>query len=268
MYGLLLESVVDYIIDTFGEDKWNEIAQKADVHNVSFSTHNQYSETTMATLAKVASEVTGESVTDLMDQFGVSFVKFVGKYGYDKILKVLGRNMRDFLNGLDNLHEYLRFSYPKLKPPSFFVEKESKVGLTLHYRSKRKGYLNYVQGQIRQVGRMFYNTKVNIEVIRENNADEVTHVVMRLHFDNTAYDADISGKSNQITQALPIRSEIFFELFPFHIVFNQGFTIKSLGTGLNAIMPPTIGKPFKEFFQLVRPLVDLTWDSVSISHCM
>ena len=58
-----------------------------------------------------------------MENLGVEFVDFIGQFGYDKILRVLGRHMRDFLNGLDNLHEYMRFSYQKLKPPSFFVEK-------------------------------------------------------------------------------------------------------------------------------------------------
>ena len=62
------------------------------------------------------------------------FDSFLGQYGYDRILRVLGRHLRDFLNGLDNLHEYLRFSYPKLKPPSFFCEHETREGLTLHYR--------------------------------------------------------------------------------------------------------------------------------------
>lgn len=61
------------------------------------------------------------------------------------LFQVLGRHMRDFLNGLDNLHEYLRFSYPKLRPPSFFVENENKNGLTLHYRSRRKGFVHYVK---------------------------------------------------------------------------------------------------------------------------
>ena len=65
-----------------------------------------------------------------------------------RILKVLGRNVRDFLSNLDNLHEYLRFSYPKIKPPSFFVTDESVDGITLHYRSKRRGYKNYVKGQV------------------------------------------------------------------------------------------------------------------------
>ena len=66
-------------------------------------------------------------------------------------IQVLGRHMRDFLNGLDNLHAYLRTSYPKMRTPSFFVDNETAHGLTLHYRSKRKGYLHYVMGQIKAV---------------------------------------------------------------------------------------------------------------------
>lgn len=58
-------------------------------------------------------------------------------------LQVLGRHVRDFVNGLDNLHEYLRFSYPKVQPPTFFCQEESATGVTLHYRSeawrRRKG---------------------------------------------------------------------------------------------------------------------------------
>jgi hypothetical protein len=30
---------------------------------------------------------------------GVHFVGFVSQYGYDRVLSVLGRHMRDFLNG-------------------------------------------------------------------------------------------------------------------------------------------------------------------------
>lgn len=90
-----------------------------------------------------------------MDQMGVCFVSFVSQYGYDRVLSVLGRHMRDFLNGLDNLHEYLKFSYPRMKAPSFICENETKQGLTLHYRSKRRGFVYYTMGQIREVGTNF-----------------------------------------------------------------------------------------------------------------
>ena len=86
-----------------------------------------------------------------MEELGVDFVGYVSQFGYDKILRVLGRHLRDFLNGLDNLHEYMKFSYPKLKPPSFFIQNETPNGLLLYYRSRRIGYMYYIKGQIRQV---------------------------------------------------------------------------------------------------------------------
>ena len=86
-----------------------------------------------------------------MQEFGHDFVNFLGQFGYERILKILGRSLKDFLNGLDNLHEYMRYSYPKLKPPSFFVEKETPNGLILHYRSKRRGFTHFVIGILKQV---------------------------------------------------------------------------------------------------------------------
>ena len=38
-------------------------------------------------------------------------------YRYGDVLALLGRELRDFLNGLDNLHEYLKFSYPRYRLP-------------------------------------------------------------------------------------------------------------------------------------------------------
>lgn len=265
MYGLLLEAIVDYIVDQYGEEKWEYIRKIADLKFSSFSTHIQYSEKIVPSIANAMSDMTGQPLDEIMDEFGVRFVSFVGQYGYDKILKVLGRNMRDFLNGLDNLHEYLRFSYPKLKPPSFFVENETQSGLTLHYRSRRKGYVSYVKGQIRQVGRLFYNMKINIRVTNESNVGELLHVVMRLNFDNSAY-LERYFTIDHITESLPLRSDVFFALFPFHLVFNRQLTVTSMGASLVIVMPYIKAKGLADYFKLIRPLVNLTWDSVSMPY--
>lgn len=78
---------------------------------------------------------------------GVHFVSFVGQYGYDRVLSVLGRHVRDFLNGLDNLHEYLKFSYPRMRAPSFICENETRQGIILfliyNFASKMKYKLKY-----------------------------------------------------------------------------------------------------------------------------
>lgn len=91
---------------------------------------------------------------EFLEGMGTYFVSFLAQYGYDRVLSVLGRHMRDFINGLDNLHEYLKFSYPKMKAPSFFCEQESESGLTLHYRSTRRGYLWYTIGEYANANRL------------------------------------------------------------------------------------------------------------------
>lgn len=263
MYGLLIEAIVHYLKQTYGDEKWEEIRKKANLTQMSFATHERYSENVIPVLAKAASEITGHPVDELMDAFGVSFVSFVAQYGYDRILKVLGRHLRDFLNGLDNLHEYLRFSYPKLRAPSFFCENESQYGLTLHYRSKRRGFLHYVKGQIRQVAKTFYKTKVDVDVISENCLDGMSHIIYKLHFDNIAY-REATEHSEKVTHTLPLHSDVFFELFPFHIVFNREMIIRNIGAGLMAVMPSIVFKPLNGVFKVTRPVVAFTWANVSI----
>ncbi len=155
MYGLILEGIGDAIRHKFGNEVWEQVRKKAGVPHHTFNMHRTYSETVIPRLAKAAAEITGRPIDELMEFCGFSFVVYVCQFGYDRVMRVLGRHLRDFLSGLDNLHEYLRFSYPKLKPPSFFCENENQNGLTLHYRSKRRGFIYYVMGQINQVGPIY-----------------------------------------------------------------------------------------------------------------
>ncbi|XP_035673582.1 soluble guanylate cyclase 88E-like isoform X3 [Branchiostoma floridae] len=264
MYGLLLESINEYIKEAYGESVWKLIRERALCPHHSFVTHQVYGEHEIPKIARAASEVTGIDLPDLMDAFGVTFVSFVGQYGYDRILRVLGRHVRDFLNGLDNLHEYLRFSYPKLQPPSFFCEEESSMGLTLHYRSRRRGFVHYVKGQLRQVGFLFYQTEINVEVLKEtDHAEGLTHVVFRLHFNNRAYKINRHHLGNTCTDSLlPVRSDVFFEVFPFNVVFGEDMLIRRVGIGLQNIFEKLEGRQIEESFTLNRPLVKFTWENV------
>ena len=63
---------------------------------------------------------------------------------------------------------------------------------------------------------------------------------------------------------MPISSDVFFDVFPFHIVFNRGMGIRSIGSGLQAVMPHIIGQAVDEMFTLTRPLVEFSLDNVSL----
>lgn len=74
----------------------------------SFATHQVYADKLIELLATAAARELNVTVDEVMEKCGEYFITFVGRYGYDSVLKVLGRHLRDFLNGLDNLHAYLR----------------------------------------------------------------------------------------------------------------------------------------------------------------
>lgn len=92
------------------------------------------------------------------------------------MLALLGRELRDFLNGLDNLHEYLKFSYPRIRAPSYFVDNETPQGLMLHYRSKRRGFTTYTIGQLKAVAETFYKMEMAIEVKESEIKFDTVHV--------------------------------------------------------------------------------------------
>ena len=270
MYGLLLESVENYIEEHYGREVWMQVKERIGIANQSFSTHHQYSDSLIPQLAKALHEMTGDPAEKIVEGLGTRFVHFISRYGYDSILKVLGRHLRDFINGLDNLHEYLRFTYPKLKAPSFFCTDETENGLKLHYRSKRQGYLYYVMGQVKEVGRAFYNQDVQIEVLHDSQSTEGCYVVYQLTFDNSAYIASRKRpKRNSVLSIgsehdnLKIQMDVFYEVFPFHIVFDKDMVVSSIGSSLHAILASLIGKRIPSHFLILRPFLEFSWENVS-----
>ncbi|XP_026729089.1 soluble guanylate cyclase 88E isoform X2 [Trichoplusia ni] len=261
MYGLLLENMAEYIRQTYGEERWEDIRRQAGVEQPSFSVHQVYPENLITRLAKKAQEVLGMTEREFMDQMGVYFVGFVSQYGYDRVLSVLGRHMRDFLNGLDNLHEYLKFSYPRMRAPSFICENETRQGLTLHYRSKRRGFVYYAMGQIREVARHFYHKEMRIELLREELLFDTVHVTFQLTFDNRAFTLASLAMTRE-EKHLPISASVLFEIFPFCIVFGSDMIVRSIGNSLMVILPDLVGKKITNWFDLVRPLIAFKFQTI------
>ncbi|XP_046431420.1 soluble guanylate cyclase 88E isoform X3 [Neodiprion fabricii] len=261
MYGLILENLSEYIKQVYGEDRWEEIRRQAAVEQPSFSVHQVYPENLIPRLAKKAIQVLGITEKEFFDQMGVHFVGFVGQYGYDRVLSVLGRHVRDFLNGLDNLHEYLKFSYPRMRAPSFICENETRHGLTLHYRSKRRGFVYYTMGQIREVARHFYHKEMRIELVREEVLFDTVHVTFNLTFDNRAFTYASLAMTRE-EKHLPIGASVLFEIFPFCIVFGSDMVVRSLGNSLMVILPELLGKKITHWFDLVRPLIAFKFQTI------
>lgn len=174
MYGMLLESIQHYVQTEFGEEVWNKALEDADFKNAVFTTHQVYPDRLIPKLAGACCKHTAHNETpltrdDFLSFFGRCFVKYFSHYGYDTLIRASGRYFRDFLHGIDNLHHQIRFSYPKMQSPSFYVEHEDIGGAKLHYRSKRSGFGYYVMGQLIQIAKSFYDLKLRVTILTEDD---------------------------------------------------------------------------------------------------
>lgn len=59
------------------------------------------------------------------------------------------------------------------------------------YRSKRRGFLHYVKGVIRDIAKELFDTEVEIELLDHETEDNMEHVIMRLHFNNIAFNKSV-----------------------------------------------------------------------------
>ncbi|GCC37333.1 hypothetical protein chiPu_0015837 [Chiloscyllium punctatum] len=97
------------------------------------------------------------------------------------MLRTLGGSLMEFIENLDALHSYLALSYQEMKAPSFRVERREDGEMWLHYYSERRGLCHIVPGIIQAVAKDFFDTEVEMEILKQSEEDEgmerIEHVV-------------------------------------------------------------------------------------------
>ncbi|XP_041482647.1 guanylate cyclase soluble subunit beta-2-like isoform X2 [Lytechinus variegatus] len=172
MYGFINICVKALVTEKFGEEAWIKIKTLAGVDD-SFISHTTYTDGITLKLVKAASDVAGQPIPVILELFGEFFFTFCQRSGYDEMLRVLGSNLKSFLENLDALHSYLSFSYKKMEAPSFRCERRQSDGaLILHYYSHRKGLHPIVVGIVRAVAREFFQSEVRMDVLDETHEEE------------------------------------------------------------------------------------------------
>ena len=117
---------------------------------------------------------------------------------------------------------------------------------------------------------MFYNTNIKIEIISEEINNGFANGVFQLTFKNEGYslsESKISVKSNTVdTNKYPyLKSDIFFDLFPFHVIFKKDLKIASMGEALKSAINEYNDEYMTSVFNLEKPIIDFTWENVCIS---
>ena len=153
VYGILLDSARESVVISYGPTKWKRIADELQLPSKGFDIFTSYQDSVLLNISECEyvyclrasdnevrasvglADILNEGTPDTyMELFGQDFFRYFIKLGYDKLFRVSGRNFRDFLFIIDQLHDSNRYTYPKMHQPLFHVTGEDETGATLEYK--------------------------------------------------------------------------------------------------------------------------------------
>jgi len=164
MYGIVNQAIQGLVVDSFGQQKWEEILKDSNVDIVSFSNKGIYPDKITYDLANSASRILKVSLDDVLFSFGKYWVLNVANLKYNSLLKTGGNHAFEFMKNLPNFHSRVMLYYPDIEPPEFQVEEVDSKTLILHYYSARIGLSSFVKGIVIGLGDFFGN-KIVCELI-------------------------------------------------------------------------------------------------------
>uniref|UniRef100_A0A7N5J9N0 Guanylate cyclase soluble subunit beta-1 n=1 Tax=Ailuropoda melanoleuca TaxID=9646 RepID=A0A7N5J9N0_AILME len=202
--------------------------------------------------------------------FGKMFFVFCQESGYDTILRVLGSNVREFLQNLDALHDHLATIYPGMRAPSFrCTDAEKGKGLILHYYSEREGLQDIVIGIIKTVAQQIHGTEIDMKVIQQRNeeCDHTQFLIEEKESKEEDFYEDLDRFEENGTQESRISPYTFCKAFPFHIIFDRDLVVTQCGNAIYRVLPQL--QPgncsLLSVFSLVRPHIDISFHGI-LSH--
>jgi hypothetical protein len=175
MYGLVNRAVQELVTKNHGEDVWLRIRKQANVDAPSFLRLTQYPDEVTYALVGAASAELGVPASDLLREFGRSWIGFAMREGYQEMFRVSGKDLRSFLANLDNLHARLSMTFVGMDAPSFVVKDQGPDEMQVHYYSSRPGLAPFVQGLLEGLGPVFRcEVQATIESTRADGHDHDT----------------------------------------------------------------------------------------------
>ena len=113
MYGLILQNMAEYIQNKHGDNMWKKVKEQLNLEVDAFPAGETYPESQVGKMGKTAMKILSMKDEEFYEGMGVFFVSLAQDLGYGMLLSCLGRYFRDFFVNLDNLHDYLKFTFPR-----------------------------------------------------------------------------------------------------------------------------------------------------------
>ncbi|CAF0865982.1 unnamed protein product [Adineta steineri] len=263
-YGIIMDTIRDGIVGSYGLVMWKRIVKEINLPSETFELYSRYDDKILQNICDCMVEILNDGSRDeYLQFFGENFIRYFYRYGFNKILRVAGRNLRDFLFAIDQLHDSNRFTFPQMQHPLFHVTEENENGVILNYKSVRYGLAHFAIGGLKAAASLLFNENdLDVTIQHDFSNNQYSDIVFCVHFDNKKHEVK---RLFNVPSLPPVKSKTFFRIFPFSILMDSTLRIHRFGKNIQKAFPddiPLIGRPLDEVFRLIRPDIHVEWDKV------
>lgn len=267
MYGILLEAAKHYIIDNYGENTWIWLCKKSTGKEFDIDTKKIYHDNLMVRIATILGDKIFTDKDTILFGIGRYTIQYLIRNGFEKLLRASGKTFKDLLLNLNDHHKYLRYSYHRIKPPTFVILSSTSSCIMLEYTTTRPGYNHYTKGLLFEVAKYIYQLHLIIKINSESNEGSLYRTVFTLELfigeSFKEYEICMVKTGLDTMNMLPkISNKNFFGLLPFHLLIDKNLMIHSAGQRLLEFQPTLINTKFQEYFVIMLPIVKPLFERV------
>ncbi len=137
MHGIILLELKKYVDTKFGGDTWNSLLQGSGIGFKAYLAIQEYPDQEVVLLVSTASKMTGQSVPDILEDYGEFIVPDLAKM-YEALIDPQW-NVLDFIENTEEfIHETVRLRNPGAYPPEIKCSRPSPDEVIIIYNSPRK----------------------------------------------------------------------------------------------------------------------------------
>ncbi|KIY96769.1 guanylate cyclase, partial [Monoraphidium neglectum] len=234
MLGIINLAFEAFVKRDYGENVWMEIVQRCPGVATNWVSSCPYSDKAIYQLGAAAAAVLKMSFDDVIEAFGVDFVRYAEEKGYGRLMQVLGSNV-------------------------------TADSLLLHYHSSRPGMWPLVAGILKGMAEEYFGFTLGVELVASRHQGH-DHEIFRLtypHQEAIRARDDTARKAAASLFAMP--PNMFYELHPFHLLMaEERLTLLQVGPALGRLLPEAqAGDPFGYHFKIRHPYVPVDYNAIT-----
>lgn len=149
MHGLVSRALQNFLLDTYGEALWNEVARAAGVPAGGFEALLCYDRALAEAVIERAAPALGKSRDTLLEDLGTYLVSHPNTEALRRLLRFGGVDFLDFMHSLDDLPGRARLAMPDIDLPEVETREQSPSDFLIICRWEMPGFGRVLAGILR-----------------------------------------------------------------------------------------------------------------------